>query len=481
MTLGSTTLDEAAERQRALVQKLSTFNRTDRGNAEAFALLHGHRFRFDHTRGTWLLWSGRLWMKDETGAADKAAVDTARHRLLASMQIEDPEKRKASVGWAFRSEGSYGRKAMLASAETIEELATTAANYNRDPYALVVGNGHLDLRTAILRECRPEDLITRGTVVPYIPDATCPHWLDFLHQVFGGDEHLVGFVQRAVGYSLSGNTSEKCLFILWGNGANGKSVALEILLALAGDHACVTSFSTFLSQRYPGAPRNDIAGLYGARLVKAAESQHHAELDEAVIKEITGNDTVSARFLFHEAFEFVPEFHIWLATNHRPVIRGTDHAIWRRIRLIPFHQQFSGKKRDPKLREKLEAELPGILSWAVTGFLAWQRIGLGNTPVVEQATAIYRRESDDFAQFIRDRCFQRPSDQTPARELYEGYLDWCSEQSIKPVSNNLFDKGMGAHGVNKKRASKGTFYLGVVLKQINNTAKAEKSDDRNRK
>jgi putative DNA primase/helicase len=199
-------------------------------------------------------------------------------------------------------------------------------------------------------------------------------------------------------------------------------------------------------------------------LVKAVESQKHAALDEATVKEVTGSDTISARFLFKEFFEFRPQFKIWLATNHRPTIHGTDDAIWRRIRLIPFNQQFTGKQRDSKLREKLEAELPGILAWATRGCLEWQRLGLGNAPTVEKATETYRRESDHLARFLSDRCIRAPGYQTSGRELYEAYVEWCAEKREKPESNNVFAATLAERGIGKKRSSKGAVYMGVGVR-----------------
>jgi len=332
--------EAAANRERLL--HLTGFNQTDAGNAETLEYLFGDRIRYNHSIGQWMIWNGRYWAVDETGEVNRLALQTARQRLLAGALIHDKHDRKEQVGWAVDSESTFRIKAMLTIAQTIRALATTGANYDRDPYLLTVGNGTLYLRTGVLGPFNPDHLITRATDVPYIPDAPCKRWQQFLLEVFLGDAELIRFVQRAVGYSLTGDTREQVLFILHGSGANGKTTFLEILLKLVGTHGAITSFSTFLVQQNPGSPRNDIAKLHGARLVKATESQKQAVLDEATVKEVTGGDSISARFLFREFFEFRPQFKIWLATNHRPTIRGMDDAIWRRIRLIPFRQKFDG-------------------------------------------------------------------------------------------------------------------------------------------
>jgi putative DNA primase/helicase len=206
-----------------------------------------------------------------------------------------------------------------------------------------------------------------------------------------------------------------------------------------------------------------VAKLHGARLVKAAESGKEGTLDEAIIKEITGGDTISARFLYQEFFEFKPTFKLWLATNHRPPILGTDDAIWRRIRLIPFTRQFSGRNRDPKLPETLRSELSGILAWAVRGCLEWQRVGLGSSPVVETATLEYRRESDILGRFMKDRCLDGPKEQASAIELYQAFVDFCTANGEKPESNNNFAKALGDRGIKKKRGRKGNVYQGIGL------------------
>lgn len=458
-----TSVEEAvARRERSL--KLLTFNRTDAGNAEAFALLYGHAWRYDYSLGIWRQFNTRFWEADDRGAADRAALETARQRFEAAKLIEDADEKKKAIMWALHSESSYGRKAMLASAESITALATTAADYDRDRFLLAVGNGTLNLGSGELRESRPEDLITRATSVPYLPNAECLRWTRFLNEIFLNDAEVISFVQRAVGYSLTGDVREHCLFLLWGGGANGKSTFLEIVLELLGTLAAISPFSTFSIGHSAGAPRNDLARLHGVRLVKAAESQRQAELDEAFVKEVTGNDKLVARYLFMEYFEFHPQFKLWVASNYLPVIRGTDQAIWRRIRLIPFPAQFTGKNRDSQLREKLEAELPGILAWAVRGCLEWQRAGLGMAPVVERATLNYRQESDHFGRFLGECCTTDPGNQVGGKELFEAYVEWCGQKGEKPESTNTFAKTLAERGMGKKRSSKGIVYMGVGLR-----------------
>jgi putative DNA primase/helicase len=455
-----------AAANRLRIEKLQSFKKTDAGNAEAFELLHGDRFRYDHNKGKWLVWNGRHWAEDENGEAQRAALVTARERLSAAALIDHDQDRKEGIDWAQRSESIYSRRAMLISAQSVRSLATNTKDYDRDPYLLTVGNGTLDLRTGKLREARREDLITRATDVPYDPSARAPRWEQFLEEVFGGDSEVIEYVQRAVGYSLTGDTRQQCFFLLCGSGANGKTTFLETIVKLLGTHAATAAFSAFLAQHNQGSPRNDLAALCGARFVKAAEAEHKARLDESVMKALTGEDTISARFLYHEQFEYRPQFKIWLATNHKPAIWETSDAIWRRIKLIEFKCQFAGLRADVALRSKLEAELPGILAWAVRGCLAWQKVGLREPQTISRATLGYRQESDQIGRFFKDRCYLQPDRQTPAKQLYDDYVLWCGNQQEIPVANNLFTAKLaerGIDGIERKRAAGGVVYRGLGL------------------
>jgi putative DNA primase/helicase len=342
-------------------------------------------------------------------------------------------------------------------------MATTTADFDRDPFLLTVGNGTLNLTTGKLRQVRPDDLITRSADISFHPTAKAPRWQQFLTEVFAGDQDLIQFVQRAVGYSLTGDTREQCLFILWGGGANGKSTFLETIIRLLGTHAVTTPFSTVMVQRNPGSPRNDLAALHGARLVKASEAEHHSPFAESIVKEVTGGDTITARFLFKEHFSYRPTYKWWLASNHLPDIHGTDDAIWRRIRLIPFTRQFSGANKDALLREKLEGELSGILAWAVRGCLDWQIHGLKAARTVEAATLEYRRESDQVGRFLKDRCHLQLGERTPAKMLYDAFVLWCASHNEKALATNQFATKLEERGLSRKRGRSGVTYLGISL------------------
>jgi putative DNA primase/helicase len=459
--MGDTESPEAA-RNKPLQQKLLSLPDTDAGNAEAFVLLYGDRFRYDRSRGKRLSWNGRFWEADDRGEVERAALATVRARRAAAALIDDHKQATDRLRWALRSESVSFRESMLRSAQSIEPFATTSSEYDVDIFLFTVGNGTLNLGSGEILDARPRDLITKATDVVYEANASCPRWRSFLREIFAGDEEVIDFIQRAVGYSLTGDIREQCLFILFGQGANGKTTFLETVLRLLGTHAVTTAFSAFLAQRSPGLPRNDLATLRGARFVKAAEAEHQARLDEAIVKQLTGGDTISARFLYHEQFSFKPQFKIWLATNHKPDIRGTDNAIWRRIRLIPFSQQFNGRA-DRALLGKLEAELDGILAWAVAGCRSWLLHGLGNARTVEVATHAYKQESDQFGRFLEERCARERRLRTPGKNLYEAYAKWCVSSGEKPASNTIFAAALIVRGISKKRLREGVVYEGLGL------------------
>jgi putative DNA primase/helicase len=269
-----------------------------------------------------------------------------------------------------------------------------------------------------------------------------------------GNQDLIEFLQRAVGYSLTGDVSEQCLFLLYGTGANGKSVFVKTAGRLLGEYATVTPFETLLVRRGEG-PRDDIADLRGARFVSAIEAEEGQRLAESLVKALTGDDRIKARFLYSEFFSFEPSFKLWLAANHQPIIRGTDLAIWRRIRLVPFTVTIPEGEQNPHLAEGLVEELPGILNWALAGCLEWQRDGLHQPDEVRQATALYRQESDPLAEFLGECCVVEDGRKSRFGELFSAYQRWAEANSEKPLSNRAFADRLTERGFDSYRAPDG--------------------------
>ena len=285
------------------------------------------------------------------------------------------------------------------------------------------------------------------------PTAECPLWMDFLSDVTAGNEELIRYLQRAIGYSLTGLTTEHCMFMLWGTGRNGKSTFLEVIHHLMGEYAKAAHMNTFMVQQNEGIP-NDLAALSSARFVSATESDEGKRLAESKIKQITGGDTITARFLHKEFFEFKPQFKIWLGTNHRPTIYGTDEGIWRRIRLIPFEVYIPDGKVDEKLTQKLISEASGILNWALQGLEEYRLHGMMEPDIVRATTDEYRAQQDWMTRFLEEDTEPSLMDDVPARKLYEKYVDWCQKTGEFKLKEAKFAEGMKQKGWQSKRKKK---------------------------
>lgn len=432
---------------------------TDTGNAEMIAALHDETLRFDHRRGHWLIWNGHRWQEDDTGQIMRMAIEAIRKRMELSLEINGDRREKA-VKWCLSSESKYKLKAATEIASNLNPLADSGEYWDQDEMLLGVANGVVDIHTGEIRDAYPSDRITLSTAIEYDPEAKAPRWERFLREVFNGNDDLIGFVQRAAGYSLTGDTREQCLFLCWGGGANGKSTMLETLRHVMGDYAANTPFSTFELNR-KNQNTNDLAALSTIRLVTAAETNESRRLNEARTKAVTGGDPITARFLFGEFFTYTPKFKVWLAMNHKPTITGTDDGIWRRIRLIPFTVSFKGRA-DKTLPEKLRDEAPGILAWAVQGALDWQENGLMEPDVVVQATKKYRTESDVIARFLDAETVEHEKARIKAGELYKHYKQWSQETGEKMMTLTSFGKRIEDHGIPKEKSNY-VYYLGIGL------------------
>lgn len=443
------------------------FALTDYGNAERLVARHGADLRFCYAFNRWLVWDGRRWQVDEGGVIRRLAKGTVRSIFAEVMDAGTKEERAALAKHALKSESAPKLEALLLMAQSEPGVEVASAELDRDPWLLNVANGTLDLRTGELRPHDRADLITKLVPVPYDPDAPCPTWSAFLDRVLGGKADLLAFVQRAAGYSLTGDTGERVLFILWGLGRNGKSTLLDTLLELLADYAARTTTDTLLTTR-DGAIPNDVARLKGRRFVFAAEAEEGRRLAEAKVKDLTGGDTISARFMRGEWFDFRPEFKLWLGTNHKPNVRGSDEAIWDRIRLVPFNVRIPTDEQDKGLRAKLLAEAPGILAWAVQGCLAWGREGLGDPVAVREATSAYRQEMDLVGRYLEDCCVVRPSARATAKELYAAYQAWSAEvgEGDRPLSQKAFGQRLAERGFEAARVgkSRARYWVGVGLK-----------------
>lgn len=441
---------------------------TDWGNAQRLVRLHGQDMRYCHLWGKWLIWDGRRWAVDTSGAAERLAKSCVAEMYAEASRCRDDDHRKALAKHALKSEGQRAISAMLALAQSEPGIPVQPVELDADPWLLNVLNGTIDLRTGELRPHRREDLLIKLAPVEYDAGARSEAWERFLSDATGGDAELQTFLQRAAGYSLTGETDEEKLFFVHGPAASGKSTFLEALKGAFGDYAETADFETFLARQYVGGPRNDVARLAGARLVVSIEVDEGKKLAEGLVKTLTGGDTVTARFMYREAFSFRPQMKLWLAANHAPKVKDDDEAMWRRILRVPFERVVPKEKRDPRVKATLRDPQqggPAILAWAVRGCLAWQREGLGIPPAIEQATQAYRLDNDPLREFFASCCVFGPTKTVTIAALNEEYETWCNDNRERPIKAREFNRRLEARGCRRDRDSSGSkrIWIGIGL------------------
>jgi putative DNA primase/helicase len=403
------------------------FKRTEYGNAERLVDRHGVDLRHSASLG-WLVWDGQRWRRDEDGEAMRRMKETVRAMWDELPEIEDEKVQASFFGFVRSSENERRLNAALKLAESEAAVVVSADAFDADPFLFAVGNGTIDLRTGELYSHRRDDLITKASTVEYVPGVRSELWQDFLHKITAGDEELERFLQRAAGYSLTGSTAEEKLFFPHGPAATGKSTFLEALKAVLGDYATTTDFETLLKRKGDRGIPNDIARLAGTRLVVSIEVDEGKQLAAGLVKQLTGGDTVIARFLRKEFFEFKPQFKLWLAANDRPQVSATDSGIWRRIVQIPFTVEIPADERDPMVKQRLTGDpeiQTAILAWAVDGALAWQEHGLDVPSKVRAYTEEYRQENDPLQDFLDECCLLAPEASVTRKGLRKAYERWA--------------------------------------------------------
>lgn len=446
-------------------QRLYSFD--DTGNAQRFVDLFGDKVRYCYTDKRWLWYDGRKWCTDMTGTvkrlADKAvACMAAEAKVYAQLDADEgTDMAKAFEKHMKSCRSNKSKNAMLS--EVMHHVPVLPAQMDRFKTVLNTPGGVIDLRSGGISPHDPMTYLTKMTAVEYSENADCPRWLAFLDDIFRGDKDLIRYVQKAVGYSLTGSTTEQCAFFLYGTGRNGKSTFIDIIRDIFGDYAANIQPETIMVRSNQSTAINsDIARLKGARLVTSVEPNEGVRINEGLLKQLTGDDTVTARKLYGDEFEFKPEFKLWMATNHKPVIRGTDTGIWRRIHMIPFTVQIPEEKIDRRLKYKLSAELTGIFRWAVEGCLLWQKEGLKMPRAVLEEVREYRREMDVISAFVEDKCTVGKGLSVKSSQLFAAYLNWAEQNNEYRMSSTKFGMEL-AKRFEKVKGRGCNYYSGITL------------------
>ncbi|MGH0601498.1 phage/plasmid primase, P4 family [Bacillus mycoides] len=434
------------------------FRLTELGNAERIAYEYGHVIKFVNDIG-WFIWDGKRWRID-----NKKEIERITAKVLRGLNKSEDE---SEMKWARMCERRNVR--MNSIKDLMPLVPGEQQEFDKHKYLLNVENGIVDLKTGKLQQHDRELRLTKITNITFDENAKCPTWLTFLDQIFLGDKALIEYMQRLIGYSLTGDISEQIMMFLVGGGSNGKSTFINIIKDIMGDYGKQAKSDTFIKKKESGA-NNDIARLVGSRFVSAIESEEGEKLADSFVKQITGGEPVLARFLRQEFFEFIPEFKVFFTTNHKPIIGGLDEGIWRRVKLIPFNLNLPAHKRDKRLPEKLSLEMPGILNWAIEGCMKWQQDGLKEPKVVAEATGKYKDDMDILAPFLDEVCYvderENESIMIEAKELYNVYERWCFNSGERSLGNRSFYRMLETKGFGKtKGTGNKTFITGITLNE----------------
>lgn len=403
--------------------------------ADAFSRRNPH-VRYVSAWGKWLEWNGHQWKQDDT----LRAYDLARAVCIDSAPMAGD-----SVSLKRKVKSAATRAAVVNLAQSDRRHAAIVDQWDKDIWMLNTPAGMVDLRTGVMREARIDDYATKSTSVS--PTGDCPLWREFVRQICDFDDDLCGFLQRVIGYSLTGDTREQCLFFFYGTGANGKGTFLNTLRDVFSDYATVAGMDVFTESKHDRHPQ-ELARLRGARLVCAQETEQGKRWAEARIKALTGGDPITAHFMRQDDFEFIPQFKLIIAGNHKPALRNIDEAMRRRLHMVPFTVTIPPDKRDKDLGAKLRSEAAAILKWAIDGCLAWQKFGLQPPESVLTATNEYLNSQDVFGLWI-DECTLRKPEKTKSSALHKSYKRWCEEKGEYSMRSSDFINMLEGRGFNR--------------------------------
>lgn len=455
----------------------SDHNPTDVGNARRLVERDGANIRHCFPWKRWLAWTGTMWKVDERGGIERVAKETVAEFLMeAAARPPNDADRKALLAHGLKSEDARRIAAMVSLARSEPGVPVAPDELDTHDWLFNVENGTLDLRTAQLLPHQREHLLTKQAPVVFDPTARCQTWDAFLTTVLPNKPSVVWFIQKGLGYAMTGDTSAHVIFFFFGIGANGKTTLLETIARILGSYATQAAPNLLLEKKHDGHP-TELADLFGKRMVVSSEVDQGRKLSEALVKQLTGGDRMKGRFVNKDFFEFRPTHKLFLAANHKPVIHGCDEGIWRRIRLVPFDVIIEKAKRDPGLMEKLWAERSGILNWLLEGCLAYQSEGLAAPDEVQSATDDYRSDMDRIAGFLADECVLAAGARGKAQDLFASYTRWCHINAQEPVSTKTFGSMLKEKGFRSAKMHGLSGWEGLRLKSDAERT-AERSDTR---
>ncbi|MBX9877679.1 MAG: hypothetical protein K2Y22_04405 [Candidatus Obscuribacterales bacterium] len=433
---------------------------TDLASAKKFIEYMGDDLKFNENLG-WYAWDQGFWKSgNHLGVQERAKKVT--DALWKESETIGESERESYMKWAKKTQSRSAIENMISLARSDKKVRVEMEDFDKNPILFNCINGIVNLDTFELKEHDRSELITRKANISFKSGAKCPKWLAFLDQIMGGDDEMTCFLQRAIGYTLTGHITEQKLFFCYGGGMNGKSVFLTVLQEIFGDYSKTIRANAIMDHKND-TQLDSLSSIVGRRFIRASEIADTAKLNEALIKDITGGEMIPARLLYKEPFEFKPVGKLWLHGNHKPRISGSDFGIWRRILLIPFEVTIPEQERDQHLVEKLLEEREGIFQWALIGYHTWMAEGLAPPKRVTDATKEYEKESDTLGEFISQRIEQNEFSQIKASEFYRGYQTWCERNGHKPWSNTRLGLELKRRGVNKVKKESGFVYEGIRL------------------
>lgn len=448
----------------------------DTGNADRFTDIFKDRVLYSYINKGWYIYDGKRWLFDTLGRINdyfEQSIEVLKKQgmvsnvpMLENETSEDYQKRLKAIRLAYEKHLTYSRSnrgTVAGIKQSMHKNSVDISEFDGNDMLINLENSVYDMVSGINIPHDATLKFTKKANVNYDESKKCPRWEQFLREIFNDDKDLIKWIQKALGYSLTGKTSEQVMFILNGNGRNGKSVFLDVVSHIFGDYRTNIQPDSLMVKNSQGA-NSDIARLKGARFVTTVESNDGMRFNEGLVKQLTGGDTVTARFLHANEFEFTPKFKVWMATNHRPIIRGTDKGIWRRIRLIPFEREFTEDEVDLDLTSKLLAESDGILQWMLKGLEMWQKERLGMCEKILMANKEYRQEMDVVSTFIEECVNNSLGKEVKASELYQHYRNYCSQNGFFVLTSTKFGRELDNKGYIKLRKRTGQFYQDISIR-----------------